>query len=149
MGAADFLMSLSLEQILVRLEDPETPVVWLDPSLPRTLWEQLPAFAAGRGYQVVELGAGGPIFDRSSLLAAFDGLLAASPVFDHSLPSLRESLLALEPAAPLGILVLFPDPDPLRENDEAGFEEFIEVLENVDEIRRREGRPGLKAIVRD
>ncbi len=149
MGAADFPMSLSLEQILVRLEDPETPVVWLDPSLPRALWEELPGFAASRGYQVVKLGAAGPIFDLSSLLAAFDGLLAASPVFDHSLPSLRQSLLALESAAPRGILVLFPEPERLRENDEAGFEEFIEVLENVDEIRRGEGRPGLKAIIKD
>lgn len=149
MGAADFLMSLSLEQILVRLEDPETPVVWLDPSLPPTLWDELPALAANRGYQVLKLGAGGPVFDLSSLLAAFDGLLAPSPISGHSLPSLRESLLSLEPAAPLGILVLFPDPDPLRENDEAGFEEFIELLENVDEIRRGEGRPGLKAVIRD
>lgn len=142
-------MSLSPEQILVRLEDPETPVVWLDPSLPRTLWEELPGLAAGRGYQVLQLGAAGPIFDLSSLLAAFDRLLAASPIYDHSLPSLREALLALESPAPLGLLVLFPDPDRMRENDEAGFEEFIELLENVDEIRRAEGRTGLKAIIRD
>lgn len=142
-------MSLSLEQILVRLEDPDTPIVWLDPSLPRTLWDGLPAYAASRGYQVLELGKTRPIFDLSSLLADFDDLIRASTVFDHSLPSLRESLLALEPRAPKGLLVLFPEPDALRQNDEAGFEEFIEVLENVDEIRRNEGRSGLKAIVKD
>lgn len=142
-------MSLTPEQVLVRLEDPETPIVWLDPSLPDSLWQELPGVAARCGYTVIELGAAGPIFDLSSLLAAFDGLLASSPIYDHSLPSLRESLLVLEPAAPRGLLVLFPDPDRLREHDEAGFEEFVEVLENVDEIRRGEGRPGLKAIIRD
>ncbi|MCX7604607.1 MAG: hypothetical protein N2036_11090, partial [Bryobacteraceae bacterium] len=122
---------------------------WLDPSLPASLWEALPEYASRKGYQVLDLQAAGPIFDLSSLLAAFDRLLAAGAIFDHSLPSLRESLLELEPKAPLGFLVLFPTPDALRQNDEAGFEEFVEVLENVDEIRRREGRSGLKAIIKD
>ena len=142
-------MSLSPEKILSRLDDPGTPVVWLDPSLPQELWDELPALAAQLGYHVIDLGRSGPIFDLSSLLQAFGRLLRSSPFFDHSLPSLRDCLLAAEPDAPRGLLILFPEPDQLRQSDEAAFEEFIEVLETVDEVRRREGRPGLKAIVRD
>jgi hypothetical protein len=45
--------------------------------------------------------------------------------------------------------VVFPYPDALRQADEAAFEELIEVFENVDDLRRAEGRAGLKAVVRD
>jgi hypothetical protein len=44
---------------------------------------------------------------------------------------------------------VFPNPDTLRQNAEAAFEEFIEALEAADELRRNDGRPGLKAVVRD
>lgn len=142
-------MSISLEQVLLRLEDPQTPVVWLDPSLPRALWEELPGFAAQRGYHVLDLDEAGPIFDLSSLLAAFGRLLGFRPQYDHSLPSLRQCLLSIGAQSPLGLLVVFSEPDALRQNDEAGFEEFIELLETVDEIRRRQGRGGLKAVIRD
>jgi len=142
-------MSLSLEQILLRLEDPATPVVWLDPALPESLWENLPSYAASRGYEVLNLGQQGPIFDLDSLMAALGRLLDWPAAFDHSFPSLRQTLAGLPCGADKGFLVVFPNPDALRQNAEATFEEFIEVLEAADELRRKEGRPGLKAVVRD
>lgn len=142
-------MSLSLQQLLLRLEDPATPVIWLDPALPEQLWTELPTAAAACGYHVLDLGAAGPIFDLCSLLAAFGRVLPDSTCFDHSLPSLREALIGLAPHSPMGCLVLFHEPDALRQNDEATFEELIELIENVDDIRRAGGLAGLKAIVRD
>jgi hypothetical protein len=142
-------MSLSLEQLLSRLEDPEAPVVWLDPALPHQLWSELPRAAAARGFHVFDLSLTGPIFDLCSLLAAFGRLLPASTFYDHSLPSLREALLAVSPDAPAGCLVLFAHPDSLRQNDEPTFEELIELIENVDDLRRARGWGGLKAVVRD
>jgi len=58
-------------------------------------------------------------------------------------------LLALGKESPKGYLVLFPDPDALRQNDEAAFEELIEMFEFVDDIRQYRGLGGLKAVVRD
>lgn len=142
-------MSLSLQQLLLRLEDPATPVIWLDPALPEELWTELPTAAATCGYHVLDLGGAGPIFDLCSLLAAFGRVLPDSTCFDHSLPSLREALIGLEPHSAMGCLVLFREPDALRQNDEATFEELIELIENVDDIRRAGGLAGLKAIVRD
>lgn len=142
-------MSLSLEQLLQRLEDPATPVVWLDPALPAQLWEELPAAAAARGFHVLNLGEAGPVFDLCSLLTAFGRLLPDSTCYDYSLPSLREALLRLQPQGKTGCLVLFPEPDSLRQQDESTFEDFIELIENVDDLRRAQGRAGLKAVVRD
>ncbi|MFZ5928978.1 MAG: hypothetical protein ACOYX1_16195 [Acidobacteriota bacterium] len=142
-------MSLSLEQLLHRLEDPATPVVWLDPALPAQLWAELPPAAAARGFHVLNLGDAGPVFDLSSLLAAFGRLLPGSIFYDHSLPSLRAALLNLKPQARPACLVLFPDPDALRQNDESAFEDLIELIENVDDLRRSRGWGGLKAVVRD
>lgn len=142
-------MSLSLEQLMLRLQEPSTPVIWLDPALPEQLWEELPAAAAARGYHVLDLGEAGPIFDLSSLLAAFGRLLPKSTCYDHSLPSLRAALLDLAPRSKAGCLVLFREPDSLRENDESVFEELIELIENVDDLRRAKGLGGLKAVVRD
>ncbi len=142
-------MSLSLDQLLMRLEDPDTPVVWLDPALPESLWQNLPRAAAARGFHILHLGDAGPVFDLSSLLAAFARLLPQSTCYDHSLPSLRETLLQLAQDSPKGYLVVFPQPDALRENDEAAFEELIELFEAVDVLRRQRGLAGLKAVVRD
>lgn len=142
-------MSISLDQLLDRLDDPGTPVVWLDPALPGSLWQQLPEAARARGFLVLDLGRAGPIFDLSSLLAAFGRLLPRIIAYDHSLPSLREALLGLALDSPKGCLVLFSNPDALRQNDESAFEELIEVFENVDDLRRTRGQGGLKAVVRD
>jgi hypothetical protein len=101
-------MSLSLEQILLRLEDPATPVVWLDPALPESLWENLPSYAASRGYQVLNLGDQGPIFDLDSLMAALGRLLGWPAAFDHSLPSLRQTLVGLPAPLTKGFWSCFP-----------------------------------------
>jgi hypothetical protein len=142
-------MSLSLEQLVLRLQDPSTPVIWLDPALPEQLWADLPAAATARGFHVLNLDDAGPVFDLCSLLSAFGRLLPESTCYDHSLPSLRAALMDLMPHAKAGCLVLFREPDTLRENDESTFEELIELFENVDDLRRARGLSGLKAVVRD
>lgn len=142
-------MSITLDQLLARLEDPGTPVVWLDPALPEWLWEQLPAAATRQGYHVLHLGQAGPVFDLDSLLSAFGRLLPASTAYDHSLPSLRAALQEVAADSPKGCLILFPNPDALRQAEESTFEDLIEVFEGVDDLRRQRGRAGLKAVVRD
>lgn len=142
-------MSITLDQLLARLEDPGTPVVWLDPALPEWLWEQLPQAAEAQGYHVLQLGQGDAIFDQASLLGAFERLMPGKLAGRRSLAALREALLEAGAGSPKGCLVLFPYPDALRQADEAAFEELIEVFENVDDLRRAEGRAGLKAVVRD
>lgn len=142
-------MSITLDQLLARLDDPGTPVVWLDPALPERLWEQLPQAAKAQGYHVLQLGQADAVSDQASLLAAFERLMPGKLAGKRSLAALREALLEAGAESPKGCLVLFPYPDALRQADEAAFEELIEVFENVDDLRRTEGRPGLKAVVRD
>lgn len=111
--------AITLDQVLAQLEDPETPVVWLDPALPEWLWERLPAVA--RGPHVLDLGKAGPIFDLSSLLAAFGHLLPGITAYDHSFPSLREALLGPALDSPRGYLVLYRDADGRRQNEEGAY----------------------------
>ena len=142
-------MSLTLDQIVARLEDPEVPVVWLDPITPEELWNNLPAALIARGLAVLNLDAGPPIIDHDSLLERFSEVAPLPGSFLQSLTSLRDSLLKLPHQTPSGWVVMFRNPESLRQNDEATFEDFLEILELVHESQYEMHHRVFKLVVRD
>lgn len=141
-------MGLSLEQIVGRLEDPETPIVWLDPSLPEDLWTGLPAAVEQRGFRVLMLDEGTPISDLASLLDALASAAAVPLPSDKTQAGLRECLLQL-PQYGKGWVIVFHCPEALRQNDERAFEDFLEILELVHETRYETHQQVFKLVVRD
>lgn len=141
-------MGLSLEQIVGRLEDPETPIVWLDPSLPEDLWTGLPDAVQQRGFRVLMLDEGMPISDLASLVDAVATAAAAPLPSDKSQAGLRDCLLQL-PQHGKGWVIVFHCPEALRQNDERAFEDFLEILELVHETRYESHQQVFKLVVRD
>lgn len=141
-------MGLSLEQIVGRLEDPETPIVWLDPSLPEALWLGLPDAVTARGYRVLQLDEGASISDLPSLVAAVASAAGAPLPPDQGTVGLRDCLLQL-PREGKGWVIVFHCPEALRQNDEVAFEDFLEILELVHETRYESHQQVFKLVVRD
>jgi hypothetical protein len=139
----------TLEQILGRVDDPETPVVWLDPAMPAEFWTALPEGLRSRGYRVFHIDQNGDIEDRQSLLARFDSLVHVQQPYTRDFESLKRCLLALAAECERGWTVLFSNPDPLRHADEEAFEELMEVLELVHESIYEIHRKSFKFVVRD
>lgn len=142
-------MSLTLAQIVARLEDPEVPVVWLDPITPEEIWSGLPDALAARGLAVLPLDGGQPVVDHDTLLARFSELLPAPADFLGSLALLKETLLKLPHQTSRGWVVMFHNPEALRQNDEETFEDFLEVVEMVHESEHVTGHRVFKLVVRD
>jgi hypothetical protein len=142
-------MGLTLESIVARLDDPESAIVWLDPSLPEALWDQLPAAIGAQGYRVLNLDEEGAAI--SSLPALFNALarhslLPAPPIADG--PALQEWLQNMPPEGK-GWVILFHRPEALRQVDEVAFEDFLDTLDAVHESRLAAQQPPLWLIVRD
>ncbi len=142
-------MSLSLGQILLRVEDPGTPVVWLDPSVPDSLWASLPAALHRAGYSVLNLDGTTPITDAASLLERFSSAAPAPALVSADLSALRQNLLRLPNDSHMGWVVLFRNPEQLRQNNEGIFEELLEILEFIHESRYEIHQRMFKLIVRD
>ena len=142
-------MSLTLDQIVARLEDPEVPVVWLDPITPAEFWNDLPVALAARGIVVLNLDGGQPIVDHDSLLGRFSEVVSAPAGFLHSLTSLKDCLLKLPHQTVSGWVVMFRNPEALRQNDEATFEDFLELVEMVHEAEYELHCRIFKLVVRD
>lgn len=142
-------MSLSLGQIVLRVGDPGTPVVWLDPIVPDSVWAGLPAALHRAGYSLLSLEGPEPVKDVASLLARF--VLAAPQIaFEGTdLAGLRQSLLRLPNDSPMGWVILYRNPEALRQNDEAAFEELLEIIEFVHDTRYEIHQRLFKLIVRD
>ncbi len=142
-------MGLSLEQVISRLEDPGTPVIWLDPSLPEDLWDHLPGAVRGQGYRVLHVDESEPVRDLPTLLESFGRIATLPEHYRRDLPSLKESLLRLPDDAGKGWVVIFRHPEALRQHDEVAFEDFLEILELVHESRYEVHEQVFKLIVRD
>jgi hypothetical protein len=133
-------MGQRMDQIVARVEDPANPVVWLDPSTSAELWAGLPSALSARAFEVVVLTG---VWDRVSLREQILRLLQATG-------ALQEALSAL----PLrerqqGWVIVFEQPDALREYDEAAFEELLETVSQVHETHWNSRRSHLKLVVRD
>lgn len=142
-------MSLTLDQIAARLEDPDVPVVWLDPITPEAIWNDLPDALAARGLAVLNLDGGEPIVDHDSLLRRFAEIAPLPGGFLQTLASLKDCLLQLPRLTARGWVVIFRNPESLRQNDEATFEDFLEVLELVHEAHHESHDGVFKLVVRD
>jgi hypothetical protein len=141
-------MSLTLEQIVSRLDDPETPVVWLDPATPEEIWEGLPGGLRARGMRVIDLDLSQPVATLEELLQRFaaEGTMDPAPA---TLQELRTRLITLTASSEAGWVVIFRHPEEFRQSDESVFEDFLEVLEAVHD-RLNEAHTGvLRLIVRD
>jgi hypothetical protein len=141
-------MGLTLEQIVGRLEDPETPIVWLDPSLPEELWIGLPEAVAAHGYRALQLDEDAPISGMAALVDELSKAAGAPAPPDKTTASLRDCLVRL-PREGKGWVIIFHCPESLRQNDEVAFEDFLEILELVHEARYESHQQVFKLIVRD
>lgn len=139
----------TLEQILGRVDDPETPVVWLDPTMPGEFWQALPDGLRARGYHVFHIDQHGAIENRQTLLATFSELINPSATGKEDFENLKRGLLSLKADSRRGWAVLFSNPDPLRQADEEAFEELMEVLELVHESVYEIQMKSFKLVVRD
>ncbi|MBA3974121.1 MAG: hypothetical protein C0504_07895 [Candidatus Solibacter sp.] len=139
----------TLEQIVSRVDDPETPVVWLDPAIPDELWAALPAALRAHGFEVFHIDALAEVPDRDSLMARFDQLAPIPGQATRDFESLRICLMRMATGQPRGWAVLFSNPGPLRHSDEAAFEELMEALEMVHESLYEIHAKSFKFVVRD
>jgi|GEM_PF-1619022 len=139
----------TLDQILGRVDDPETPVVWIDPAMPDEFWRALPVGLRNRGYAVFHIDQHGAIEDRRALLASFGELVQTGQTPSKDFESLKKVLLSLRVDSQRGWAVLFNNPDPLRQSDEEAFEELMEVLELVHETWYETSLKSFKLVVRD
>ncbi len=128
-------MHLTLDQLILRLEDPGTPVVWVDPILSEELFAPLPAALERHGFSVWDLDAESPVTHLKALVERMRALPGADAEPRMSAPGLTECLMRLPDTGRLGSVVIFRDPDPLRQSDEGAFEDFMEALEVVHETR--------------
>ncbi|MBI4891371.1 MAG: hypothetical protein HY821_12160 [Acidobacteria bacterium] len=141
-------MGPTLEQLAARLDDPETPIIWLDPSLPEEIWSHLPGAISGRGFTPLPLEPVAHISDMASLVTAL-AATACSPLDPPPDQSALRSLLLHLPLSGHGWVILFRNPESLRQNDEIAFEDFVEAVSQANEQRISAGRQPLKLIVRD
>lgn len=139
----------TLDQIVARVEDPETPVVWLDPAIPGDLWAALPGALRCHGFEVFHIDSGSVIADREALMARFDELAPIPGQTTRDFESLRNCLMRMATGQPRGWAILFSNPDPLRQSDEAAFEELMEALEMVHESLYEIHAKSFKFVVRD
>lgn len=139
----------TLDQIVSRVEDPETPVVWLDPAIPDELWADLPSALRAHGFEVFQIDATSEVSDRHSLMVRFDELAPVPGHTTRDFESLRNCLLRMATGQPRGWAILFSNPGPLRQSDEAAFEELMEALEMVHESLYEIHVKSFKFVVRD
>lgn len=142
-------MSQNLQEILARIEDPETPVVWLDPSTPPDVWEQAPPALQSRGYWVASLDPKGAVGSYDALLSAFSTVFALTAPHPRSLNALKDALAGLQNSPQRGWVVLFRQPDILRQDDEETFEDLLEVVDAVHEIKHTRHALVFKLVVTD
>lgn len=126
-------MRYSLEMTVARVQDPSTPVVWLDPTLPRELWDELPAALESAGYRVTPLDPDRPLFSTRDLTDRLAELAGAGTSHAES-PELFQTLLqGLSSPNPPGLVLVWRQPQFYRNENEGGFEEFVDVVEALHE----------------
>lgn len=133
-------MGQRIDQLVARLEDPATPVVWLDPSTGEELWGALPEALKERGFAVVVLdGVSGAESLRTELL----GVLGMGGTVKDALRGLPRE------GTQQGWAILFREPERLRESDEAAFEDLLDTVAMVHELHWGTRRSHLKLVVTD
>lgn len=122
-------MRFSVSSIVERVKDPSSPVVWVDPSMPESLWRQLSGALETEGYQVLVLDEEGPLANLADLSAR----LARAHGQAISLDRLRDHLSAVQASGPGDWVLVWRNPDILRRESESSFEEFVDLVELMHE----------------
>ena len=139
-------MKVALAETVARVLDPETPVVWLDPTLPSELWDALPAALEQAGFQVAVLENGQRIGDAADLLRRLSHLRGSGETKGYSAAEARRLLAGFVAGAGRGWVLIWRYPEPVRQENESRFEEFVDLIESLHE----EGaNPAPKLIVAD
>lgn len=124
-------MRQTLQQIVERVLDPAAPVIWVAPSTTEDVWSGLPQALSSSGFRVYALN------DATGYASLMNAISAAIPIPRWTRPdfnSLKDSLLSLDDGGERGWVLVFRHPEALRSGDEEAFEDFLEVLEVVNDI---------------
>jgi hypothetical protein len=124
-----------LKEVLSTVTDPDLPVIWVDPALADDFWSRLAASLADRRFVLLDLDARGPAHTHDELLECFRRSAGWPEGYCPNLNALKDCLLALDDPPAGGWVVLFREPGPLRQGDEATFEDLLEILELVHDIK--------------
>jgi hypothetical protein len=126
-------MQVALAETVGRVLDPKTPVVWLDPTLPEALWEALPEALERAGFRVGVLEAAGGIGSADGFLHRLGELRGEQAEAGYSAEAVREALNGLREMGGRGWVLLWRNPEPVRQENESRFEEIVDVLESLHE----------------
>jgi hypothetical protein len=126
-------MQMALADTVARVLEPETPVVWLDPTLPSALWEALPAALEREGFRVAQLEDGATVAGAGELLSRLARISGEAGVEGYSAEEARRLLNWFRAAEGLGWVLVWRHPEAVRQENESRFEEFVDVLESLHE----------------
>lgn len=126
-------MQVALAETVGRVLDPETPVVWLDPTLPEALWEALPEALQRAGFRVGALEAAGAILTADGFLHRLGKFRGEETEAVYSPEAVRAALNRLREREGRGWVLLWRNPEPVRQDNESRFEEIVDLLESLHE----------------
>jgi hypothetical protein len=142
-------MGPSLQEIVGRVKDPETPVIWLDPTTPADIWDRLPESLASAGHAIVHLDRPEPVGSAHDLMQRLSGAAGFEQTLPANSDAIRGCLEAIQRESRGICVVLWRFPEVLRQGDEAFFEDFVDLLEDLDQPAPDDSGACLKLIVRD
>ena len=136
-----------LQHLLYAIEDPGLPVIWVDDALPTEFWNRLVTALEATGYRILNLEAAGRADSHDQLLACFQVAAGWEIGSCPNLNALKDALLTLEDLPSRGWVVLFRDAGFLRQKDEETFEDLLEVVSFVHDIKLKNKRLHFKLVV--
>jgi hypothetical protein len=140
---------MTFEQVLSVIADPEVPVVWLEPGLPVEFWRRVQEETSRTGYRVFRLDSPAPPASHDELLAAFCAAAAIPREECPNLNALKDALLGLSENAAKGWVILFKEAGLLRQADEATFEDLLDIVGLVADIKLKKKGKVFKLVVED
>lgn len=141
-------MDPRVESIIAQLADPEEPWVWLPTETEPAFWDQLAHAARRDGFGIIDLDHEGEITGVDSLLAAVKNGAHLATWTGSNLNALKDALTGL-PDTAKGWTILLRNPDALCDSDPETFEDLLDIVETVNEIKAAKNKPGLTLVTLD
>jgi hypothetical protein len=138
---------MTLQHLLSAIEDPGLPVIWVDDSVPADFWTRLINAVRATGYYILNLEAAGRADSHDQLLACFQVAAGWAAGSCPNLNALKDALLSLEDPPSGGWVILFRDAGFLRQKDEETFEDLLEVVATVHDIKLKKKKLHFKLVV--
>lgn len=142
-------MKVALEETVARVADPETPVVWLDPTLPGELWDALPAALEQMGFRVLPMDHHSALPDLGAVLQRLAQATGVEPAAQYTTEAALQILHSLYQDGGPSWVLLWRHPEPVRQENESRFEEFIDMLEALHDEEMQAIRNAPKLVVAD